>query len=190
MRKFLLSAVFFTITPILLFVSIVYLSFFSYQKGNKGNLLGNRTNSVAFAALPSADSSLNDQVISKDSRVESLRAFFQKNKSPLEPYSANFVDAAEKYKLDFRLLPAIAMQESNLCKKAPKNSYNCWGFGMYNKKKIKFDNFGEAINSVSKTLAENYKSVGLVTPEQIMSKYTPSNQGSWAASVNYFMNQL
>lgn len=190
MRKILLSAAFFTIAPLLLFVSIVYLSFFSYQKADPGNFFSKKNNSVAFAALPTADISLEDQVISKDSRVESLRAFFLKNKSPLEPYSADFIDTAQKYDLDYRLLPAIAMQESNLCKKAPKDSYNCWGFGMYGRKTLKFDNFGEAIDSVSKTLAENYKSIGLITPEQIMSKYTPSNKGDWAASVNFFMNQL
>ncbi len=190
MKKFLLSAAFFTIAPLLLFISIVYLSFFSYQKTDPGSFFGKKNNSVAFAALPNADISLEDQVVSKDSRVESLRAFFQRNKSPLEPYSANFIDTARKYDLDFRLLPAIAMQESNLCKKAPKDSYNCWGFGMYGRKIVKFDNFGEAIDSVSKTLAENYKSIGLITPEQIMTKYTPSNNGDWAASVNFFMNQL
>ncbi|MEK7573453.1 MAG: hypothetical protein AAB531_03415 [Patescibacteria group bacterium] len=189
MRKILLSAAFFTITPLLLFVSIVYLSYFSYQKGDKGGFLS-KNNSVAFAALPTADITLEDRIISKDSRVESLREFFQKNNSPLEPHSASFIDAARKYDLDFRLLPAIAMQESNLCKKAPKDSYNCWGFGMYGKKVVKFSNFEEAIESVSKTLSKNYKEIGLVTPEQIMSKYTPSNQGDWAESVNYFMNQL
>ena len=188
MRKIFISAIFFSVAPIVLFTSIVYLSFFSSQTGHGG--LAGKTNSVAFAALPTADMSLEDEVSSKDSRVENLRAFFLKNKSPLEPHAATFVDTAEKYDLDYRLLPAIAMQESNLCKKAPKESNNCWGFGIYGKKVTRFNSFEEAIETVSKTLSEKYASIGLVTPDQIMTKYTPGSDGSWALSVNYFMNQL
>lgn len=190
MKKLLLTGAFFTATPIVLFISVLFLMYSSYNKSDKNAVLGAKNNSVAFAALPTADMSLEDQIAVKDSRVENLRGFFTTHKSPLEPYSEAFIEKAEKYDLDFRLLPAIAMQESNLCKKAPKDSYNCWGFGMYGKNKVTFSNFEEAIESVSKTLSENYKSIGLVTPEQIMTKYTPSNQGDWAKSVNYFMGQL
>ena len=111
-------------------------------------------------------------------------------KSDLLPYAQNIVDAADKYDLDYRLIPAIAMQESNLCKKAPKDSHNCWGFAIYGKKVLKFDNYTDAINTVTKTLAIQYKGQGLETPEQIMTKYTPGSNGSWAKSVNYFMDQL
>lgn len=190
MRKFLLTGAFFFTAPTLLLISALFLLQVSYQDAGRNGVLGNKNSSVAFAALPSADMSLKDHIDARDARAENLRAFFLKNKSPLEPHSEDFINAAEKYELDYRLLPAIAMQESNLCKKAPKDSYNCWGFGVYGKKVIKFPNFEEAIESVSKTLSENYKSIGLVTPEQIMSKYTPSNQGDWAESVNYFMGQL
>jgi hypothetical protein len=53
-----------------------------------------------------------------------------------------------------------------------------------------FDNYGQAIDTVTKTLAIDYKDKGLQTPEEIMSKYTPSNTGAWAASVSHFMRQL
>ena len=182
MKKFLLSILFFTTTPLVLFLSIVFLSYFSFQSG-KTSLFGYPHNSVAFAALPTADFQLEDQILSKDARVESLRAFLKKHNSPLEDHSEEFVDSAEKYSLDYRLLPAIAMQESNLCKKTPKGSNNCWGFGIYGKKVTKFPNYEEAIDTVSKTLAENYHSIGLTTPEEIMTKYTPSNNGEWR-SVN------
>ena len=188
MKKFLLSAAFFTITPMVLFASLIFLSLITYQNG--GALLSHAPNSVAFAALPSNDTLIEGQINSEDARVENLRAFFERHNSPLEPYSDKFVETAAEYDLDFRLLPAIAMQESNLCKKAPKDSFNCWGFGIYGSKITKFSDFNEAIESVSKTLSQNYKSVGLVTPEQIMTKYTPSSNGSWANSVNFFMGQL
>ena len=82
------------------------------------------------------------------------------------------------------------MQESTLCKKAPKNSYNCWGFGIYGKKVTRFDNYHIAIETVTKTLATKYKDQGLETPEQIMSKYTPSSNGSWAKGVLGFMERM
>lgn len=181
---------FFILTPILLLVNLVYLSYLSHGVNPNRHNFSKIPQTVAFAAIPSEESIINDQIIALDKRVENLRLFFNRHDSPLEPYAQLLVDVAEKYELDFRLLPAIAMQESNLCKKAPKDSYNCWGFGIYSKKITRFPNYEEAIETVAKTLFNQYKSKGLVTPEEIMAKYTPSNTGSWANSVNFFMDQL
>lgn len=145
---------------------------------------------VAYAALPSTENVVESKIITKDARIEMLNQFLARYKSPLLPYAEEIVAAAEKYGLDWRLLPAIGMQESNLCKKEIKESYNCWGFGIYGKKVTRFDNYPQAIDTVSKTLAKNYIEQGLVTPQEIMSKYTPSNNGEWADSVAHFMNEL
>lgn len=191
MRKIILSVSFFALTPILLFASIIYYLFISYDyKIHNGQINQNLNQRVAFAALPSAENVLGDSIISKDARIEMVRQFFAKYKSPLEPFASNIVQEADKYALDFRLLPAIGMQESNLCKKIITDSYNCWGFGIYGKKVTKFESYPEAIEAVTKTLANNYVAGGLSTPEEIMKKYTPSNNGSWADSVNYFMSML
>jgi hypothetical protein len=133
---------------------------------------------------------LGDSINQQDARVATVADFFRKYNSDLLPYAQNVVSAADKYNLDYRLIPAIAMQESNLCKKAPIGSYNCWGFGIYGKNLARFSSYPEAIDTVTKTLATQYKDKGLETPEQIMAKYTPSSNGSWADSVNLFMNQL
>ncbi|MFI4963118.1 MAG: hypothetical protein ACHP6H_04595 [Legionellales bacterium] len=145
---------------------------------------------MAYAALPPASGSLKMTLTAEDARVAVVKDFFKKYKSDLLPYAQNVVDAADKYNLDYRLIPAIAMQESNLCSKAPKDSHNCWGFGIYGKKVLKFDNYADAINTVTKTLAIQYKQQGLETPEQIMTRYTPGSNGSWAMGVNHFMDQL
>ena len=86
--------------------------------------------------------------------------------------------------------PAIAMQESNLCKRSPENSFNCWGFGIYGQKVTRFSDYEEGIEAVTKTLALKYKADGLDTPQEIMRRYTPQSNGSWAESVEYFMDQL
>ena len=190
MRKVLLLTSFFVFAPILIFASILYLLFLAYHEKDASVLSQNPSQRVAFAALPSAENVLWDHITAMDSRVEIVRQFFERYKSPLEPFAQSVIDSADKHNLDFRLIPAIAMQESNLCRKIILDSYNCWGFGIYGKKVTRFTSYPEAIETVTKTLAKNYKQKGLETPEEIMTKYTPSNNGSWADSVNYFMNLL
>ena len=190
MRKIFFVSSFFVFTPLLLFTSIFY-SLYLLNSQNYSRLSHAPPHTVAFAALPSLENEmLQDQITQEDARVEIVRQFFKRYKSPLELYASSVVEMADTYGIDFRLIPAIAMQESNLCKKAPINSFNCWGFGIYGKKVTRFNNYEEAINAVTKTLALKYKADGLDTPEEIMQRYTPRSNGSWAESVNYFMNQL
>jgi hypothetical protein len=191
MRKVFLLTTFSLLTP---FVLVLTLSLLLYSFSVKNNLVTlSKTPRVAYAALPPASGSLKMALAAKDARVSILKDFFQKYNSELLPYAQTIVNAADKYNLDYRLVPAIAMQESNLCTKLPgklKDSHNCWGFGVYAKQVTKFDNYTDAIDTVTKTLAIQYKQKGLETPEQIMTKYTPGSNGSWAKSVNYFMDQL
>ncbi len=187
MRKVILLVVFFTLTPIILVINLSLLSI--YKNINLAKSLS-QSPRVVFAALPEASGTLKTDINEKDARVTIVKDFFKKYKSDLLPYASDVIVSADKYNLDYRLIPAIAMQESNLCKKAPKDSYNCWGFGIYGKKITRFDNYKEAIDTVTKTLALQYKAKGLETPEQIMKKYTPGSNGSWANGVNEFMDQL
>lgn len=143
-----------------------------------------------YAALPSMQNSFSAEIISNDARGEVIRQFFEKFNSPLEPFADDVVTAADQYGLDFRLIPAIAMQESNLCKKIPVDSYNCWGYGIYGGKVTRFNDYKEGIYTVSKSLGIKYKGRGLVTPDQIEAVYTPPSEGSWANGVNHFMDQL
>jgi hypothetical protein len=53
-----------------------------------------------------------------------------------------------------------------------------------------FTNYEEAIETVSKGIKENYVDKGLTTPDDIMKKYTPSSNGSWANGVNEFMQDM
>lgn len=187
MRKAILLVIFFTITPIILVVNLSLLSIYRNMSLAKSLSQSPR---LVFAALPEASGTLKTNINEKDARVTIVKNFFKRYKSALLPYASDVVVSADKYDLDYRLIPAIAMQESNLCKKAPKDSYNCWGFGIYGKKITKFDNYKDAIETVTKTLALQYKAKGLETPDQIMKKYTPGSNGSWANGVNEFMDQL
>ncbi len=130
---------------------------------------------------------------SDDARVEIVANFLERYKSPLKPYTHYaevFVDLADKNSFDFRLLPAIAMQESNLCKVIPENSYNCLGFGVHSRGTLTFENFEANFERAARELKKNYIDIGLTTPEKIMTKYTPHSNGSWANSVNQWMAEM
>lgn len=126
----------------------------------------------------------------KDGRVANLKNFFRRYNSPLYDKAEFIVKTSDKYQFDYRLLPAIAMQESGLCKFIPTNSHNCWGWGIYGNTVTKFSSYEEAINTVGEGLRNNYINKGLVTVSAIMKKYTPSSNGSWAHGVSTFFETL
>lgn len=125
-----------------------------------------------------------------DARVANLKRFFRKYNSPLYDDAEFIVTTADKYEFDYRLLPAIAMQESGLCRVIPNDSHNCWGWGIYGTTVTRFDSYQDAIMAVSKGIKTYYIDKGLTTTEQIMAKYTPSSNGSWANGVNTFIRAL
>ncbi len=128
-----------------------------------------------------------------DARAGLVANFLERHNSPLTPYDQYgqfFVDLADKYGIDFRLVPAIAMQESNLCKVIPEGSNNCLGFGVHARGTLTFDRYEDGFERAARELKANYIDRGLTTPEQIMTKYTPSSNGSWAASVNQWMAEM
>lgn len=126
----------------------------------------------------------------QDARPALVQRFLEKHDSPLVPHTQVLIDTADKYGLDYALIPAMAMQESNLCKKIPENSNNCWGYGIYGDKVLKFASYEEGIERVAKTLKEKYLEESLTNPDLIMSKWTPSSKGSWSFAVNTFMQEI
>lgn len=140
--------------------------------------------------LPETTSPYQPKIFLADNRIANLKAFFRKYNSPLYHYAQKIVEISDKYHFDYRLLPAIAMQESNLCLKIPENSYNCWGWGIYGDKVTRFSSYDEAIEVIAKGIKTEYLDKGLITASQIMKKYTPPSQGSWAYGVNLFLKAL
>lgn len=128
-----------------------------------------------------------------DARPLLLAKFLEKYKTPLKPYDywgSYFVQLADQYGLDYRLLPSIAMQESNLCKVTPENSFNCLGLGVHSKGTWRFNSYEENFDAAARILKRDYIDKGYITPEQIQKKYTPSSNGSWQFAVNHFMNKI
>jgi hypothetical protein len=143
-----------------------------------------------YAALPQTTGEVLGTVFTDDARPVIIEKYLTKHSSPLLPYANELLQASEKYGVDYQLIVAIAQCESNLCKKAPQGSYNCWGF---ENGETRFLSWGQAFNQVAKTLREGYLDKGLITPEEIMPKYAPPSVekgGPWAKCVKQFMEDL
>jgi hypothetical protein len=191
MKKVLLLVSFFSTAYFVLVFAILF-TLYTAHESSKSHLKSHSyyKSGASYQALPGENVQTVVTIESTDARIVALQSFLTRYDSPLAEHAGKLIEEADKHKLDYRLLPAIAMQESNLCKKIPKNSFNCWGFGIYGKKVTRFDNYDQAIEIVAKTLAKNYIAEGLVQPHEIMTKYTPGSNGSWAHSVSYFMEHI
>lgn len=131
-----------------------------------------------------------DNVVMDDARPLLLKKYLEKYKSPLAPYSDLIIRLSKTYGYEYYWIVAIAQQESNLCKKIPENSYNCWGYGIHKSGTLRFDNYELAIQSFAEYLKREYFDKGLNTSELIMKKYCPSSNGSWAYGVNQFIQEI
>ncbi len=120
-------------------------------------------------------------------RVEKLRKFFQKYNSPLENHAKTFVEVADKYGIDYRIMPAIAGVESTFGKFDIPKTHNPFGWGGG---RIEFSSFDEAIEGVGKGLHDIYISKGRTTIEKIAPVYCPPNAAGWARKVNHFADQI
>lgn len=194
-KQILLIVTFFVFTPIALAVSLFTLFYLSQPNVHPAGIIlakdQSENNRVSIlSAYEYQNLSVDGEVLYADARVEIIRQYLEKYNSPLYPYADLIVKTADKYGLDFRLITAIAQQESNLCKRIPPDTYNCWGWGIHSKGTLGFSSFEEGIEVVSRGLKQNYIDKGFNTIEQIMSKYTPASTGSWAKGVSTFMAEM
>jgi hypothetical protein len=123
-------------------------------------------------------------------KIKTLEKFFDRYNSPLGDHADTFVDVADMYDMDFKLLPAISCMESSCGKQLIPGSYNPFGWGIYGNNAIWFEDYDEAISVVGKGLNDNYLSRGLDTVEEIAPVYTPPRYVHWRNGVNFFVNQM
>ena len=97
-----------------------------------------------------------------DPRARILRDYLNKHKSPLADHAQDFVEAADLYGIDWKLVPAIAGTESTFGKFVPGgtnsaySSYNAWGWGVYGTQAIYFRSWKDGIYTLSEGLKRNY----------------------------------
>ncbi len=186
-RKLFFIAVYFSAIPIFLTFLILFSLAIKYESNG---YISRQAHKPQFQALPSDNNVSSISVESEDGRIEALDDFFASYESPLEGHAKTIVEEADTHNIDYRLLPAIAMQESTLCKRIIKNSYNCWGFGIYGSKVTKFSSYDDAIRVITETISKKYVQKGYIKPEEIVQKYTPGDTGKWPQVVNMMMDKI
>ncbi len=93
-----------------------------------------------------------EEVVVVDDRAERLDVYFAKRNMPLEGYGAKFIEVADAYEMDWRLLPAIGVRESSGGKHMMNNNPFGWGSA-----KIKFTDFDHSIEEVASNISGNDK---------------------------------
>jgi len=121
-----------------------------------------------------------------DERYLILVSFLREKDSPLVGYAGEFIRAADKYKIDWRLMPAIAGLESSFGKRLIQGYFNPFGWagGYY-----RFESWSEGIYHVGQFLREKYYDYGRDTPEKIGPVYAPPNP-RWGSLVTFIMNKI
>lgn len=122
-----------------------------------------------------------------DPRAYILKNYLAQFDSPLQNHAQDFIDAADFYQMDWKLVPAIAGVESTFGKRIP-GGFNGWGWGVYGTQTIYFKSWTDGIYTVSKGLKENYINKGLTEPFAMNRIYAASP--TWGSKVSYFMTQI
>ncbi|MDD2823235.1 MAG: hypothetical protein PHQ59_04120 [Candidatus Daviesbacteria bacterium] len=143
----------------------------------------------ALAVSPTRLNETQTQLEVGDQRIKILEGYLNKYNSPLAPEAKNFVEAADKYNIDWKFVAAIAGNESTFGKFTPAPaSHNAWGWGVYGTQAIYFKTWKEGIYTVSEGLREHYYNKGLTNTYAIARVYAASPV--WAAHVTYFLADM
>ena len=134
-------------------------------------------------------------VTAGDGRPYLLEAFLTAHTSPLAPYAAALVTESDANSIDYRLVAAIAMCESNLGKRIPGGSYNAWGISIESGETsgATFKGWAQAIAWVSRYVRDEYTLKGLGDLRSMGAKWAPPsvNTGySWTSCVDSFMKAI
>lgn len=190
MKPVIIIALWLPSTFLLIVFCMMFLISYSSKSSNKNvNLSFNNDvyKSITVASITPAPNVVSPK---QDIRITTLKKFLKDHNSPLADYTEELVKQSDLQGINYTLLPAMAMQESNGCKKIPENSYNCWGFGIYGNQVVRFNSYPEAIAKVAKTIKEAYIKKDLSVPTLLEDKWTPSSRGQWSYGVNFFIGKI
>jgi soluble lytic murein transglycosylase-like protein len=140
----------------------------------------------AVEKMAGSSAMLENSLSEADQRAFKLEKFLESYDSPLAEYAQVFVESADKYGLDWKLVPAITGVESTFGKQIPAGSYNAYGWanGAY-----AFQSWEDSIEVVSQALKEKYVDKGLDTPFKMGPVYAPPSK-TWAYKVVSFVNKI
>jgi hypothetical protein len=146
-----------------------------------------------FEEIPLENIESNTKYVTVDPRIIAMKKFLEDYHSPMSPYAKTFIDEADEYGLDWRLVASVSGVESAFGNLIPTGSNNGWGWrGGLNGAYSLFTSWNDGIKTVTRGLALGYGTT--LTPFDIESTYCPpcgeNPAHSWANGVTNFMNEL
>ena len=102
---------------------------------------------AGLVAIPGIGST-QDPTLPKDPRQSRLERFFSERASPLVKHAADFLAAADRNGLDWRLLPSISIVETGGAKDYRNNNIFGWDSG-----RTKFSSIRAAIHAIAAKLS-------------------------------------
>ncbi len=144
------------------------------------------TGLVVFAGLvaaPLANPAEKPPASPEDTRLVRLQQFFEEKACPALRFAEDFIQAADRNSLDWRLLPSIAIIESGGGKAYKNNNILGWGNGNF-----RFNSIREGIHEVARSLATSplYRNK---TVDQILRIFNPERD-DYAARVKQVMREI
>ena len=138
--------------------------------------------SIPYAVAPQPQPASLPGYYREDPRSAVLRTFFEKQDCPAQYYIEEFLDAADQYDLDWRLLPSLAYVESTGGKAARNNNLFGWDSG-----RAQFDSPSAGIHEVGYRLTHSalYKDKDL---DGLLATYNPDAE--YAPKVKAVMQQI
>jgi len=199
LKKFVLCGLFFGLTPIILGLCLYLANFSPFYNARFGEnqtivqtdkILG-ATTGGSFGDLPLTKNVIASVIRAENSTPIIIENYLRRYNSPLLPYKNKILEEADNHKVKPQLILAIAQQESNLGKKSPDSCFNAWGWAIHEKGTLCFNDWNEAIETVTSGIATGYCAKGLCEdPCEMMKKYTPSSNGSWCLAIKQFLHEM
>jgi hypothetical protein len=194
--KSLLLFAWFPLTLVLLLINLSMLT--TYARESQTTQLNASAPDPTFRLTAAGGTSqvLSANIVAGDSRVLLVESFLRGHKSPMAPYAENIVSEADRFGVDFRLLPAIAMCESGAGKRMPKkDEFNAFGIAVYTGQLHgkAFDSWPHVISWVSQYVKERYYDRGYTDLYDIGAIWAPpsvENGYSWTNCVQSFQNAI
>ncbi len=127
-----------------------------------------------------------------DTRTQELQDLLERRHSPMASSSAAFIQIADKYNLDWKILPAIAGVESGFETNGNIHDFNAWGY-MCGSSPCVFGSYPEGIERVAKTISSSraYKEYRETGQTLALAKpYNYADPEGWTAKIEYFRGKL
>jgi hypothetical protein len=144
------------------------------------------TGLVVFAGLvaaPAANPADSSALLPEDTRLVRLQQFLEEKACPAQRFAQDFITAADRNSLDWRLLPSIALIESGGGKAYRNNNILGWGNGNF-----RFSSIREGIHEVARALATSplYRNKTL---DEMLRVFNPE-RSDYVSKVKTVMRQI